>query len=91
MLFLKRKKDRKPRESNMKNDSMNNLYPYIIRFNCDAVFITTSPTCPCCSQYNEKIYSIGGMIPKYEIMPKFLYQNACPECGTIIKAELNMR
>ncbi len=102
MLFFKRKnkdpqKEKKKSASNSSqrsriyNKDMNDLLPFFLRYERDAVYITTSETCPCCSPYNGKVYNVLNIMQKYPPLPDFLCQNECPECGKVIEAQLLLR
>ncbi len=48
----------------------------------DLVFLSTSRTCPICSKYNSKIYSISGKSKKYPKLPDAVIRDGgfCPNC-----------
>lgn len=48
----------------------------------DLVIVNTSPSCPVCSKYNNKIYSISGKSRKYPKLPPEItqYGGFCPNC-----------
>ncbi len=48
----------------------------------DLVLVNTSTTCPICSLYNNKIYSISGVAKKYPKLPKEISEEGgfCPNC-----------
>ena len=49
----------------------------------DLVLITTRNSCPICSPYNRKVYSISGRSRKYPALPVEIYRNGgfCPDCS----------
>lgn len=51
------------------------------KYNCDLIRITSNRTCPICSQYNRKTYSISGKSKAYPLFPQnMLYSGSCPNC-----------
>ena len=55
----------------------------------DLVFISTNSTCPICSPYNRKIFSISGRSKGYPPLPKEISRNGgfCPNCIIGITAQ----
>lgn len=53
-----------------------------LQWNNDLVIVNTSRTCPICSQYNNKIYSISGKNNTYPLLPKQISEEGgfCPDC-----------
>lgn len=62
------------------------------KYNEDLVYITTNNTCPICSKYNRKVYSISGNSRKYPALPsEFVTAGGyCKECivGISIKFDI---
>lgn len=48
----------------------------------DLVYITTNKSCPLCSPYDHKVYSISGKNQKYPKLPAEFSKNGgfCPKC-----------
>lgn len=72
----------------IENPSIQRLAPKCKEWKTDALFITTRKSCPVCSQYNRKVYSLYGWDKKYPKIPSILLQHKCPECGGSIGATL---
>lgn len=75
----------------IENISIQRLVPKCREWKKDTLYISTSRKCPCCKQYNGKIYSLYGWNKKYKKLPDFLLQQKCPECGCSIGATLYMK
>lgn len=52
------------------------------KFKNDLVFVTTNNSCPICSPYNRKIFSISGNSKIYPILPEEISKEGgfCPDC-----------
>lgn len=51
------------------------------KYNCDLIYISSNRTCPICSQYNRKTYSISGKSKTYPLLPQnMLYGGSCTNC-----------
>lgn len=50
--------------------------------NIDCVTISTNSSCPICSKYNSKVFSISGKTKKYPKLPSKISKNGgfCPNC-----------
>lgn len=73
--------------SNYSNAENENLCAIASRFRGskeDTVFVTTSRFCPICSTYNRRVYSLFGRYKAFPVLPDFLKQAICPECGVHI-------
>ena len=53
------------------------------RFNNDLVIVNTSRSCPICSNYNQRIFSISGRSVKYPKLPNeiVVHGGFCPNCS----------
>ncbi len=51
-------------------------------YHSDLIFVVTNNTCPICSKYNRKTYSISGKSRKYPKVPKKIISEGgfCPKC-----------
>jgi len=70
--------------------SIQRLIPKCKEWKNDVLFISTNCKCPTCKQYNRKYYSLYGWNTKYNKLPNFLFQRKCPDCGTIIGANIKI-
>lgn len=52
------------------------------KLNIDCVTISTNNSCPICSKYNSKVFSISGKTKKYPKLPSEISKNGgfCPNC-----------
>jgi transposase len=73
-------------ESTIDNISIKRLAPKCKEWKIDTLLISTRKTCPCCGQYNNKIYSLYGWSKKYPKIPDALLKRKCVECGVVIGA-----
>lgn len=72
----------------IENASIQRLAPKCKEWKTDTLFISTRKSCPLCSQYNRKVYSLYGWNKKYPKIPPILLKSKCPECGGSIGATL---
>ena len=72
----------------IENVSIKRLAPKCKEWKIDTLFITTRNSCPLCSQYNRKVYSLYGWNKEYPKIPPILLKSKCPECNTNIGATL---
>ncbi len=42
------------------------------KYNCDLIYISSNRTCPICSQYNRKTYSISGKSKTYPLLAQIV-------------------
>lgn len=66
----------------VENISIQRAIPNCQKWKTDTLFITTRRTCPVCSKYNRKVYSLYGWNKKYPKLPDALLKRRCPNCGT---------
>lgn len=51
-------------------------------YNCDLIYVTSNRTCPICSQYNRKTYSLSGKSKIYPLFPQdILHGGSCANCS----------
>ena len=74
----------------IENISIQRAIPKCKEWKIDTLYIATSKTCPCCKQYNQKIFSLYGWNKKYQKLPNFLLQQKCPECQKSIGATIKI-
>lgn len=70
-----------PDYSNAENENLRAISSRFRGAKEDTVLVITSRLCPTCSTYNHRIYSLFGRYKMFPMLPVFLRQSACPECG----------
>ena len=72
----------------IENSSIKRLVPKCKEWKVDTLFITTRKSCPVCSKYNRKIYSLYGWNKKYPRIPNDVLSAKCSVCKGCIGATL---
>lgn len=75
----------------IENTSIQRLVPKCKEWKTDALFIATRKSCPVCSPYNRKVYSLYGWSKKYPKIPDVLLKQKCPECNGSIGATMYLK
>lgn len=63
------------------NPNLLRIVPKIKDYKLDTVYIATKRSCPHCSVYNRKVYSVYGWNKEYPRIPDDLLKPCCPSCG----------
>lgn len=70
----------------IENVSIQRLVPRIQKNKTDLILLSTSRTCPFCSSFNGKVYSLYGWNKRYPKIPKEMLNRYCPNCKKIMGA-----
>lgn len=68
------------------DERFNEVISNIQRFGEGYIIFSTNKTCPLCSPYNNRLYSIyrDDVYPSIDLAPDFLKQSHCPVCDRFI-------